>query len=713
MSEKLGSALLDIRTNDAGFEAGINKAQRSADRLGQTFDRTGDRAEALGRDMVQAGQQARQAGASFDAAGGQVINSAAAQRAGMQQLGMQLNDMATMYAMGARPMQIFASQAGQMTGALSLMGGTAGRVGAFFAGPWGVALTTGAIVLAPFLAKLWDTEEAMQAVELGADSLGDAQGVLGQIFDMTTGRIANQNEMLRINARMMALNMQNEAMARRQSARSTLMDAQRPGAVFQSQLGTAEVRGEVGREAGRVTQLLQRVGRGEITREQAIQLSSSIDFGQTRVSRDAFVSALRDAAWANEADRLAGQINQSLDNNELAPGLRTPGRPDRPDRSRTTRDNSAQIAQRYQGELTGAQQEILQLQIQMARTAAERASLEGQALDLAMAANRARITGDEDLSQAQKAELLARLDTRESLERQAIALRQAEEEARQALELNRGSLQLRQDDAQLQARLATTRQERLDAELEILRLTFEQRRLEAEAVLASQSATDAQKAVARALLARLPGMQAAEAGLLGEQYASPGQRYLREIGQLGGNITDELEQVTVDGLGRLNDEIARTMLMTQSLGRMFKNVANQIIGDLLRIAIQRNITAPLANMLFPASGGGGLQSLFAGFFADGGLIPHGQFGIVGERGPELAIATPGGTMIMPNSSVGGSGGAAGSPIVRLQVTPGQMFDVRVQEIAGQVSIETVQAVGPALVEAAGAETMRQLSRERM
>lgn len=37
-------------------------------------------------------------------------------------------------------------------------------------------------------------------------------------------------------------------------------------------------------------------------------------------------------------------------------------------------------------------------------------------------------------------------------------------------------------------------------------------------------------------------------------------------------------------------------------------------------------------------GGGGLAALFKGFaglFADGGAIPAGQFGLVGERGPEL------------------------------------------------------------------------------
>lgn len=51
---------------------------------------------------------------------------------------------------------------------------------------------------------------------------------------------------------------------------------------------------------------------------------------------------------------------------------------------------------------------------------------------------------------------------------------------------------------------------------------------------------------------------------------------------------------------------------------------------------------------------GGIGDLFAGFFADGGAIPPGQFGIVGERGPELAFGGTSGKTIVPNT--GGMGG---------------------------------------------------------
>ena len=60
----------------------------------------------------------------------------------------------------------------------------------------------------------------------------------------------------------------------------------------------------------------------------------------------------------------------------------------------------------------------------------------------------------------------------------------------------------------------------------------------------------------------------------------------------------------------------------------FRDFARSIIRDLIRIQIR----AQLVQLFSAASGGGGL---FAGFFQNGGFIPRGQFGIVGEAGPEI------------------------------------------------------------------------------
>lgn len=61
--------------------------------------------------------------------------------------------------------------------------------------------------------------------------------------------------------------------------------------------------------------------------------------------------------------------------------------------------------------------------------------------------------------------------------------------------------------------------------------------------------------------------------------------------------------------------------------------------------------------LFKGGGGGGglggllssVGSMFGGFFADGGTLKAGQFGVVGERGPELAFAGNSPMHIMPQA----------------------------------------------------------------
>lgn len=129
--------------------------------------------------------------------------SSGAAKAGMQQLNFQLNDMATMWAMGAPPMQIFSSQAGQLGQALALIaeGSTAAGKGAqsvgnasddagsdiegfgekamdvagkvettngklaaiagFMTGPWGSATLIAVAVLAPLIANMLKFDDAI------------------------------------------------------------------------------------------------------------------------------------------------------------------------------------------------------------------------------------------------------------------------------------------------------------------------------------------------------------------------------------------------------------------------------------------------------------------------------------------------------------------------------------------------------------------------
>jgi hypothetical protein len=94
---------------------------------------------------------------------------------------------------------------------LAIAGAAAAR---FFAGPWGSALLAGVAVLGLFASRSGSAADATdehaaasrQAIS-AVDALGQAQSVLGQIFDLSTGKIRSNTEALRANAIMTALNL--------------------------------------------------------------------------------------------------------------------------------------------------------------------------------------------------------------------------------------------------------------------------------------------------------------------------------------------------------------------------------------------------------------------------------------------------------------------------------------------------------------------------
>jgi lambda family phage tail tape measure protein len=83
----------------------------------------------------------------------------------------------------------------------------------------------------------------------------------------------------------------------------------------------------------------------------------------------------------------------------------------------------------------------------------------------------------------------------------------------------------------------------------------------------------------------------------------------------------------------------------------FKDLINDILEQLLRSQIQQLIAQTFSG--FGGAGGGGSQlgRMFSGFFANGGMIPAGTFGVVGENGPEL-VSGPG--TVTPLGAGGGN-----------------------------------------------------------
>ena len=120
----------------------------------------------------------RQENQAFAASNDNAAASAGAQRAGMQQLGFQMQDFAVQVAGGTSATRAFAQQMPQAIGAVQVMTGGVGRLGSFLAGPWGIAMGVASAALIPLIGNLFETEDA-------ADAAGDANETLAEKLDMS------------------------------------------------------------------------------------------------------------------------------------------------------------------------------------------------------------------------------------------------------------------------------------------------------------------------------------------------------------------------------------------------------------------------------------------------------------------------------------------------------------------------------------------------
>lgn len=103
-------------------------------------------------------------------------------------------------------------------------------------------------------------------------------------------------------------------------------------------------------------------------------------------------------------------------------------------------------------------------------------------------------------------------------------------------------------------------------------------------------------------------------------------------------------------LGDIGKSAIMGIVDAMSDGKVEGEELLSILGNVLSMA-----GSFFLNEAFSGGSQGGfgslLSGLFAGFFADGGLIPNGSFGIVGEEGPEPVIGTAGGARVLPNSTL--------------------------------------------------------------
>lgn len=689
----------------------------------------------------------RNAQAAYDAATGrgqQFVRSLGEQRIGAQQLAMNINDMATMFALGARPQQIFASQGGQVVQALALMSGGAKGVLGLLGNPWVFTITTAGVALLPLIGNLFDAkeaaedaEDALAALERAAGTLGRSQSMLANFIDLATGKQLTQNEATR------------EAI--RLQAELTRIEAVRAGREAGRRLQALRPELEVDRGAQGMFTAARVPGITALPSGASADARARFDEAVRSFLRDpnASVTQFRRAietipgvdvnAAMQQAVLLAASRNEARDMRDIqavADGAALPDRFLKPDksstRSRSSGKTAAEIALQHADAMSRLHQEELQAQIALTTDVRDRADLEQQLLREEFEQRAAQIRNDKEYTAAQKEAQIKALErlygvvktgpdgtltlSAPGLLQQQVALERDIQLERERMDLAETQHQVAREALQAQLALADTDARRKSLALQIFDAEEAYLRAKLEAVIASETAADAEKRNAAILLEGLRGSAAARREAAERGNATAVERYLRSLRQTPEQINEAIDRIKIDGLESLTAELRNAA--TEALG--LHGVLGNIIGDLIEIGIRRRFTLPFANALFGAegdSGGGGLLgsmlgALFGGGRAEGGPVSPGKFYAVNERStaPGLFIPLMPGRIEPPGNDNGASGGR---PIVEVRLFAGEMFDARVQRISGDVAVSVVDARTPAVVGAAVNETARQLTRARI
>lgn len=179
---------------------------------------------------------------------------------------------------------------------------------------------------------------------------------------------------------------------------------------------------------------------------------------------------------------------------------------------------------------------------------------------------------------------------------------------------------------QIQSDLATTLKERRRIALEILELEQQERRAALDRVMKDPNASANDVQLAKDGLARLPAQETAERGQVERNNASPMDDFKARLHRDVDDLNEAFEKVEANGLQSLEDGLVGLINGTESVGSAFKKMANQIIADLARIAIQKAVLA-----IFNSFGGGGIPGFGSISFAEG-RVPGYAGGVISGPG---------------------------------------------------------------------------------
>ena len=400
----------------------------------------------------------------------------------------------------------------------------------------------------------------------------------------------------------------------------------------------------------------------------------------------------------------------------------------------STGPSAKEIQHQLDNELASYALQAISAMQSVATSTEERADLELRSVELARIRTLADIDANKEYSAAQKERLRGQAEETAQRERERVEFQRKAQAERDAADIADAKYRVEADALRGQIDLADSNEKRLDLATQMIDLEYRYQRALLESVIASETTSKVDKERARIALAGLDASMGDKRKAAAREYASPGERYLDSLKKDAAELNEAYQNVAVDGLRSLNDGLVEAIMGSKSLGDVFKNVANQIIADLLRIAIQQSIIQPLASGLFSAGGifgtlagsggsGGGIGGGIGGWSsfgrASGGYVAPGQFYRVNEAASpgrvEGFMSRDGGRIVplgqMNALQQGGAGQGGGTATVRLELSGD--IDARIQRVSGPVAIEVVRASAPTIIDASARETMARAGRPRL
>lgn len=647
---------------------------------------------------------------TYRAAGDGVKGASGSMQAGMQQLGFQINDVATQFASGTKPMQIFGQQAGQVVQSVALMTNGAGKFGAFLAGPWGIAITAGVIVLSSFLGKLGETEDALEKVQFASNAMADAQSILGNVMDLTTGKINTQNKALIALARAQLVVAQLNSQKRAQDAKATISDSNYQSVQSSTYLGAGTggvslYRDKFGRSP--VAQIAEDFKSGRLNTDQAVQKLNTLQkAGQ--ITADTFAkmaSAYANLGVENANQTVYQQGLDALNGKGLGPLAKPAAKTSTPATGPRGKDQD-KIDARYDDEMNRLTAERASLEADYTQTIEAKYQANVVAIDNDLASFTANTLANKDIGKARQQALILEATKNADLQKQIAENDRDDALANKASAIAQQDLQLQIDQVQLRGQLAVSTKDQRDAALELLALQDKLKIAELDRIMATEAAGSAAWDNARVEKDALQKSSSQRQTLVERQHMSPMEQYRFNLQSSVANINDAMENIQVGAMQNLTDGIAGAIAGTQKLGDVFKNVAQSIIADLIRIQIQKALVGGLSNALGSVGGlfgGSALSSAsiagagsydfsavsIAGTRAAGGSVRAGLPYMTGELGRELFVPDRNG-QIIPNHELSGLGAGGGGDTY--YVGPGaDEFWGKVDGIASNRSNQSINA----------------------